>query len=456
MKLKKYFKSLFKKSSPEKSKVHHKKKIGVFWNKFLRILTIKFIALLTLFLFLFFFGVAYAQAPIRELIDQVTKPKPISQAAKVLSTDIQQAIETQAQQEIKEEEANALLGANTTGQSTTINALSNSANTSQAMQGDSLLQNVADTIQEVTTINPSVRAKIKLKRIDGLITKLQNMLATDRSDTAIDQAVSLIQQIGEQTAQLSSNPKIQTDQEVLALQIQQYNRLQLILQKTEEQLPITAYVKVDEAREKYLVSGAIASLNAASNLDAVHNIAVKEVAKFVGDDFAPLKVIEILTDIKSGLKPEAQQKVTGLEGQLAIQFEKRMLTLAPNVRTRKLQQFITFSYGNPVNQVKALDAMQDFLHDRDLILSIESLETLSLKQLENRVLSIQDPQTNAAFLNISLRTQEDMKVFAQMQLDIQGSSDQKRIDQFKKQIANSQKTIIENFGTNSKLDTYFG
>src|SRR6266404_2929061 len=459
MKLKKYFKSLFKKSSPEKSKVHHKKKIGVFWNKFLRILTIKFIALLTLFLFLFFFGVAYAQAPIHALIDRVTKPKPISQSTKVLPTDIQQAIENQARQEIKQEEANALLGTNTsstTGQSTTINALSNNADTSQAMQGDSIFQNVADTIQEVTTINPSVRAKIKLKRIDGLIATLQNLLATDRSDTAIDQAVILIQQIGEQTAQLSSDPKIQTDQEVLALQIQQYNRLQLILQKTEEQLPITAYVKVDEVREKYLVSGAIASLNAASNLDAVHNIAVKEVAKFVGDDFAPLKVIEILTDIKSGLKPEAQQKVTGLEGQLAIQFEKRMLTLAPNVRARKLQQFITFSYGNPINQVKALDAMQDFLHDRDLILSIESLETLSLKQLENRVLSIQDPQTNAAFFNMSLRTQEDMKVFAQMQLDIQGSSDQKRIEQFTKQIANSQKTIIDLFGTNSQLDTYFG
>src|SRR6266567_4296146 len=152
MKLKKYFKSLFKKSSPEKSKVHHKKKIGVFWNKFLRILTIKFIALLTLFLFLFFFGVAYAQAPIHELIDQVTKPKPISQSAQVLPVDIQQAIENQAKQEIKQEESNALLGtntSNTTGQSTTSNALSNNTNTPQTTQGDAILQNVTDTIQEI-------------------------------------------------------------------------------------------------------------------------------------------------------------------------------------------------------------------------------------------------------------------------------------------------------------------
>src|SRR5258708_7972641 len=456
MKSKKHTKSFPKEASHGKSKAHNKKKAAIFWNKFIRILTIKFVALAGLILFLLYFGVANAAAPIHALIDQITKPKSISQSAQVLPADIQQAIETQAQQEVKQEEANALLGtntSNTTGQSTTSNALSNSTNISQTMQGDSILQNIADTIQEITTTNPSVRAKIKLKRIDGLIAKLQNLLATDRSDTAIDQAVSLMQQIGEQTAQLSLDPKIQTDQEVLSLQIERYNRLQLIIQKREEQLPITAYIKVDDAREKYLVSGAIALLNTAPNLDVIHNVALKEVAKFVGDDFAPLKTIEILTDIKNGLKPEAQKKVTGLEGQLAIQFEKRMFTLAPNVRTQKLQQFITFSYGNPINQVKALDAMQDFLHDRDLILSIESLETLSLKQLENRVLSIQDPQTNAAFLNISLKTPEDLKVFPQMHLDIQVSSDQKRMGQFTKQIANSQKTIIDLFGTNSKLDT---
>ena len=52
-------------------------------------------------------------APIHALIDQMTKPKPISQAAQVLPADMQQAIEAQAQQEIKQEEVNALLGTNT-------------------------------------------------------------------------------------------------------------------------------------------------------------------------------------------------------------------------------------------------------------------------------------------------------------------------------------------------------
>src|SRR5437660_12729771 len=128
MKFKRYFKSFFKKSSPKKSKVHRKKKVGVFWNKFIRILTIKFVALLTIFLFLFFFGVANAAAPIHALIDQITRPKPISQSSQILPSDVQQAIESQAKQEIKQEQANALLATNTTGQNTN-NTISNNINT---------------------------------------------------------------------------------------------------------------------------------------------------------------------------------------------------------------------------------------------------------------------------------------------------------------------------------------
>jgi len=424
-------------------KYHHKRKIGIFWGRFIKILTRKLIAILAVGFFLFYFGVAYAQAPVHALINQITKPKPISQSSKNLPPDVQQAFQNQAAQDIKQEQANALL---------TISTI----NTSQTPQENTVFQNISQTIQEITTTNPSVRAKIKIKRIDSLIAQLQNLLATDKSDKAIDRAVGIIAQIGDQANQVATDPKVQTDREVLALQIEQYNRLQLVLQKIEDQLPITGYVKIDDAREKYLVSGAIASLNAAPNLDAVHNIALKVVASIVGPDFAELKAIEILTDIKSGLKPQAQQKVTVLEKQLAVQFEKRMLSLPPTVRTRKLQQFINFSYGNPVNQVKSFYAMQDFLHDRDVILSIESLETLSLKQLENRVFAIHDPQTNAAFLKLSLKTPEDLKVFAQMQLDIAASGDQKKIDQFAKQIAASQNTVVDMFGSNTQLDSYFG
>src|SRR5258708_2424377 len=148
MKFKKYFKAFFKKSPSRKPKSHHKKKVAIFWNKFLRILTIKFIALLTIFLFLFFFGVAYAQAPIHELIDQVTKPKPITQSDKVLPADIQQAIQDLAQKKITQQKATALVATNTSGGSS--QEQSNGTNT------NSLITTTSSTTQETPLISDIV------------------------------------------------------------------------------------------------------------------------------------------------------------------------------------------------------------------------------------------------------------------------------------------------------------
>lgn len=331
MKIKRYLKSLFTKSPSKKVEHHKKRKVALFWHKFIKILTIKLVVLLVGLLFFFLIGAAFAQAPLHALIDNITKPKPITQSAKVLPSGVQQAIVAQAKQDIKEEQANALL-------TTTTSTSTNNTSPAQNIENNpSLAENIIDAIQEVTTTDPIVRAKIRIKRIDGLIAKLQNLLASNRSDDAIDQAVNLIEQIGQQTGRVANDPKVQTDREILTFQIKQYNRLQLILQKIEDQLPMSAYIKIEDARQKYLVTGAQASLNAAPNLQIVNNIGLAEVRSLVGEDFGELKAMEILSDLGDGLTPKTQQKLNVLQKQLALQFEKRMLTIPQNVRTKKLQ-----------------------------------------------------------------------------------------------------------------------
>ncbi len=456
MKLKKYFKSLFTKSPSKETERHHKRKVAIFWHRFLRILTIKLVALLVLALFLTFFGVAFAQAPIHALIDQITKPKPLTQSSKVLPSDVQQEIVDQAKQEIKQEQANALIATNTSNANNSNNALFSNTASSQSQQGDSVIQNVLDSLQIATTSDPSIRAKLKIKGIDRLIAQLQNLLATDRSDVAIDQAVSIIKGIGEQTKQVVTDPQAQTDREILALQIEQYNRFQLILQKLEDQLPINAYLKVEDARQKYLVSGAIASLNAAPNLDAIHNIAIKEVASIVGNNYAELKAIEILTDLQSGLTPPAQKKLAGLQKELALQFEKRMLKLPSEVRTRKLQNFIQLSYGNPLNQAKAFEQMKYFLTDREMILSVDSLKELALQKLENRVFQIKNQPTLNQFLDLSFKSPQDLKILALMKSDVLASGNDQRKKQITDLEAQSLGKVIQVFGQVKNVNAFFG
>ncbi len=340
-----------------------------------------------------------------------SSPKPIVQSKTFLPQSIQKAVETQAKQEIKQDQANANLVAT---------ANNNLSQTSQS----GLIQPLVDSIQELLTTNPVDGAKVKLKIIDRQIQELEILIENDKSDRAVDRAVNLIKTIGQETGQVVSDPKVQADREVLTSLIQQYNRLQLVIQKIEDQLPIAAYLKIDGARETYLNKTAQDSLNNAPNLEVVNNIGIKEVAKIVGSDFAELKAIEILADLEGGLKPETKVKLGRIEKELATQFEKRMLALPPDVRNRKLQDYIKYSYGNPLNQVQAFNRMQDFLSDRDLILSVASLKELSLKKLEGRVLELNTPQLEAQFNKNTLKNPEDIKILIQMKMDIDSGHDE--------------------------------
>src|SRR5260221_3386562 len=436
--------------SPQDDRNSNKKrKTAMFWNKFIRILTIKFIAILTLILFLTFFGISFAQAPLHALVDQLTKPKPITQSTKVLPADIQQAIQDKAQQQIDQQKATALVTTNTSGGSYPL--------TTQSFptQQPSLLSNIVYPFQLLTATSPADKAKLRLRRIDQEIQQVESLLQSSTSDNVVNQAVGIIQNIGQETGQILADKNVQTDREVLTSQIGQYTRVQLTLQKVEDTLPIGAYLKIDGAREKYLVSGAQQAINTAPNVDVINAIGINETRKIVGSDFAELKAIETLTDNTSGLNPKAQQKLSGVQKELALQFEKRMLTLPPDVRTKKLQDYIALSYGNPLSQVQAFDQMQHFLTDREMILSVDALKSIALKRLENRIFEIKTQPTRDEFIALTFNTPQSLEVLAQVQLDTSGLTDATLKKQISDVITGSQVKIAKTLDSSKNLNTFF-
>ena len=406
MKFRKYFKSFFSKPPLEKSEPHHKRKVGVFWGRFIRILSLKLIVFAALIFFLLYFGTAFAQAPIEVLIAQLTKPKPITQSSTALPVNVQSAIENLAGQEIKQAQANATLPVNL--------SIDNSDQTSVGL------------LDELFASNPADKAKVRIKKIDGRIRQLQILLTKDKSDTAITKAVKLIAKIGEETDKVATDPNVVTDREVLGLVIKQYNRLQLILQQLEDTLPINDYLKIEDARKKYLVATATNSINAAPNLDAVHNIAIKEVARVVGEDFAELKAIEIISDFEADVKPEAREKLIGLAKELAVSFEKKMLKLPRDVRNRKLQDYIQYSFGDPILQLHSFNRIKDALTDREIILGVDSLKEIVLKKLTDRIFELETQEDINQFLERVIQSPEDLKILAEMQLAVNSGRDEAR------------------------------
>lgn len=423
-----------------KSSPHHKKRGFSLWlnpkRKFL-LVSAKVIAL-----FFLFFSVpfAYAEAPTlqRKIIRFVQttipalqlKPKPLTQSKDVLPAQIQDAIEALARQEIQQEQAIATLS---------FTELSETRN-------EGFLQPIVENIGEIITRNPADRAKLRIRKINRLILSLQRLLTQNKSDTAIDKAAGIIARIGTEIDKIAGDPNVQTDREVLTLQIEQYNRLQLIIQQLEDNLPLDGFLTLEDARQAHLVPTAVKSINSAPNLDAIHTIALPVVARFVGDEFAELKAIEIITDFEDDVTPVARQKIAGLAKELATSFEKKMLKLPRDVRNRELQSYINYSFGDPLLQVAAFEHLEGFLTDRELILSVQGLKELAIIKLEQRVFEPTTKELRDRFLDSMLQTPQDLRVLSLLQMHVNSGASEARKQNFLAQQKAAYPKVIALFG----------
>lgn len=401
-----------------------------------------FTKVLVIFLLLHFVGTSFAEAPIiRDVIARITKPQPIIQSSTVLTPDIQKAIQNLAKDLIQQEQAKATLPV-----SSTLDV------SNQQKQG--LIISLSDTLQETFSPSSANRTKAKIRKIDGLIIHLRNVLTKDKSDKAVNQATKLIQEIGENTDKIVKDPQSQKDRELLTLQIEQYNRLQLIIQQLEDTLPLNNYLKIEDARKKYLVVTATAAINNAPNLDAVHNIAVKEVAQVVGDDFAELKAIEIISDFESSVKPQAQEKLLGLEKELATTFEKKMLKLPRDVRNKKLQDYIQYSFGDPLLQIRSIERMKDYMNDREIILGLNSLKELAMKRFVDRIFELDNQEAVNQYTDRVLQSLEDLKVLTEMEFAVNSGRNEERIQKLLK-MRKSVEGRVAQFFASGNLEVYF-
>ena len=325
------------------------------------------------------------------------------------------------------------------------------SNSESPLLGQTFLQGIIETFEETTTSDPETKAKIQVKRIDQLILKLQKLLSTDKSGKAVDEGINIIKEIGQKTDIIAKNPKLKTDREVIALQIEQYNRLQLILQQLQEAIPLNDSLRIEDARQKYLVSTAVTSINEAPSLEIIHNIALKEVTKFVGEDFAHLKAIEIISDFEDRVKPEARGKLLGLEKELAHEFENKMLKFSREEYNRKLQNYIHYSFGDPLLQIKSLNRIKDSLSDRELILGVDSLKEVAMKRLTDRIFELDNQEDLNQFTDRVLQNPQDIKILSEMQMAVNTGKDEVK----KQKLAQMEQSVtgrIAQFFNEKELD----
>src|SRR5207253_469127 len=105
----------------------------------------------------------------------------------------------------------------------------------------------------------------------------------------------------------------------------------------------------------------------------------------------------------------------------------RMLKLPAEVRNRKLEDYIKYSAGNPISQVRSFNQMQQFLTDRELILGVDTLKEFALTRLEQRLFELTMPQLEEQFNAKILTNPADIKILIQAQSDIESQKDPEKI-----------------------------
>lgn len=449
MSIKKRFASLFSKTSAKTTKEakHHYKRGGFFNRKKLLFFPVKILVALLLLVLV---GVVYAQAPaVQAAVDKMVrtvvtpfkpKPKPLVQSGQVLSAQAQAAIETLARQQLKQEQAQVTLPINVVSE----------------IPGYGLLAPVNETIKDVFTRDPTGRARLLIKKNDRLIAKLQRLLLDDKSDQAITQAAGLIGQIGKNAGAVARNKAVLEDRELLGLQNAQYIRLQLILQQIEDTLPMQHYLTIEDARQKYLVKNAATLINSAPSPEAVFATGVEEVQNVIGEDFVELKAMEFIADFTGEVEGEAQEKLRGLEKELAVSFEKKMLKLPRDVRNRKLQSYVHYLFGDPLLQVRAFERMRDTLSDREVIMGMDSLQEVALEQVADRILQLDNQTGIDAYLDRVVSRPQDLKVLEEIEIAIDGGSDLDRIAQFAtfKESLHRKMVVFLGSATKEQLETF--
>lgn len=450
MNIKKRFASLFSKASSKtvKETKHHHKRSGFFNRKKLLFFPIKILILLLLLVSV---GAVYAQAPLAQaavnrvvraaVAPFIPKPEPLTQADQTLPVEVQQAIEVLARQQIKQEQAHVTLPVNVISE----------------IPEYGVLVPVGETIEEVFTRDAADRARLLIRKNDRLIAKLQRLLLNDKSDRAIARAVGLIEQIDKNTDINARNKALLEDRELLGLRNAQYIRLQLIIQQIEDTLPMQDYLIIEDARQKHLVKNAVTLISSAPSLEAVFATGVEEVNNVVGEEFSELKAMEFIADFTGEVEGEAGEKLRGLEKQLAVSFEKKMLKLPRDVRNRKLQSYIHYSFGDPLLQIQAFERMKDNLTDREVIMGVDSLKEVAIRRLTDRIFELESQEDLNLYVDGVVKNPQDIKILGEMQLAVQSGRDEVRAKKLAQMEQSVQGRIARFFESVSEeqLQSYF-
>ena len=261
--------------------------------------------------------------------------------------------------------------------------------------------------RETLTRDPVKKAELQLQHANEKIIEVKQLVEKDDSEKAAGIAAGVIKGINKNFANIvrqgenlkkagAKDPdKVEKFLDKIA---DQSLKQQVVLQKLQEQVPETAFARIEEARQEHLTRFGEVMTKVAENPKEFAQRLPQIIENRQGSDFKELKAIEILRDLEDKIPEDAKQDLRAAQAVISQKFEQRFVNMSEETRTEKFQNYVEFMPGNAVRQFEAFDAMRQNFQSPEMVQVMEIAKDKAVQKFENQLGQFQGEEARQAFM----------------------------------------------------------
>lgn len=328
----------------------------------------------------------------------------LAQTETEVPEDIQKAIETVADEMLREEQRPEEVKIDTMVSAEDLGVKEAIILPDNPLYG---FKNMFRGIRSVLTFDPVKKAEYQLKISNEKMVEAKQLIEQKKTDKAKEIASKTIESAnkdfdkialkGEKLKQLKGKKASAVDK-FLDKVADQSLKQQVLLQKLQEQVPENSFARIEDARQAHLEKFSQVMNRVSENQEEIRDRFAKVVEGQDGSDFKELKAVEILKDLEDKAAPEAKEALRMAQTVLSQKFEERMSTIPPEIRKEKLQKYVEFLPGNAVRQFEAFDVMKQNFESPGMAKEMELAKDKAIGKFETQFANFQGEKTRQAFM----------------------------------------------------------
>lgn len=326
------------------------------------------------------------------------------QADTAVPDDIQKAIETAADETLKEEQTPEEVKIDTEVKAEDLEVKEARVLPDNFLYG---FKNMFRGIKSAFTFDPVKKAEYQLKVSNEKMVEAKQLIEQKKTDKAKEIASKVIESANKDFNKIANQgEKLKKLKEKKGLQVNKFLdkvadhslKQQVLLQRLEEQVPEQSFARIEKARQQHLERFGEVMNKVADNQEEIRDRFAKVVENRDGSDFKEMKAIEILRDLEDKASGEQKEALKLAQKAIGRKFEQRMATIPPEIRKEKMQKYVEFLPGNAVRQFEAYDIMKQNFESPGMVEEMELAKDRAIGKFENQFANLQEEESRQRFM----------------------------------------------------------